>query len=470
MERLRPLLLKLVNSELMMATELVKETNSYRTAFREAGQRRGASEPAWLRRLRENSFDQFERAGFPNLKQEEWKYTNVTPITKTNFTPVPVSNGTAFAKDDGLAAFIYAEARQSRLVFVNGMLREELSSLEALPDSVVAMDLREALRSSQYEAIVRKHFEHYEEKNGFAALNTALFTSGLFLKIPPGTSIEAPIHLLFIGEGLNEPAPPAAFPRVLILAEANSAATIIESYASPKDDSVYLTNAIVDLALGDGARLQHYKVQRESMGAFHIATTRAELGLNSSYHTTTINFGAALSRHDIDVQMDHEGSECAVDGLYMVDGTQHTDTHSVIDHRQPHCTSHQLYKGILDGKSRAVFNGKVFVRHGAQQTDARQTNKNLLLSTAARVDTKPQLEIFADDVKCTHGAAVGQLDEEEMFYLESRGINRTLARNLLTYGFAEEVIEKIGIESIRRELDEAVLNRLRASFEIEPQS
>ena len=444
-----------------MAPELVKETNSYETAFRQATQGRGTDEPAWLQSLRENSFDQFERAGFPNIKEEEWKYTNVTPIAKANFAPVLVRNGTALAKDDGLASFIYEEARQSRLVFVNGMLRQELSSLAALPDGVVAMDLREALRSSQYEAIVREHLEHHAEKNGFAALNTALFTSGLFLKIPRGISIDAPIHLLFIGEGLDEIAPPAAFPRVLIVAEENSAATIIESYVSPNERSVYLTNAIVDLSLEDGARLQHCKIQRESMGAFHVATTRAELGANSSYHTTTINFGAAISRHDIDVQMDHEGAECAVDGLYMVDGSQHTDTHSVIDHRQPHCTSHQLYKGILDGKSRAVFNGKVFVRHGAQQTDAHQTNKNLLLSTDARVDTKPQLEIFADDVKCTHGAAVGQIDEEERFYLESRGINPTLARNMLTYGFAEEVIEKIGVESIRRELDEAVLNRLQ---------
>ncbi len=443
-----------------MAPELVKETNSYETAFRQA-QGRSTDEPAWLQSLRETSFDQFERAGFPNIKEEEWKYTNVTPIAKGNFAPVLVRNGTALAKDDGLASFIYEESRQSRLVFVNGMLQQELSSLAALSDDVVAMDLRAALASSQYEAIVRQHLEHHAEKNGFAALNTALFTSGLFLKIPRGISIDAPIQLLFIGEGLDEIAPPAAFPRVLIVAEENSAATIIESYVSPKDRSVYLTNAIVDLSLEDGARLQHCKIQRESMGAFHVATTRAELGANSSYHTTTINFGAAISRHDIDVQMDHEGAECAVDGLYMVDGSQHTDTHSVIDHRQPHCTSHQLYKGILDGKSRAVFNGKVFVRHGAQQTDAHQTNKNLLLSTDARVDTKPQLEIFADDVKCTHGAAVGQIDEEERFYLESRGINPTLARNMLTYGFAEEVIEKIGVESIRRELDEAVLNRLQ---------
>jgi Fe-S cluster assembly protein SufD len=464
MEKVRRLLLKLVNRESIMSTELVKETNRYETAFRQARQEPGVGEPSWLQNLREISFGQFEQGGFPNIKQEEWKYTNVTPIAKADFAPVLISNGTALTKDGGLASFIYEEARDSRLVFVNGMLRRDLSSLAALPEGVVAIDLREALRGGEYEATLREYLEHPALANGFAALNTALFRSGLFLKIPQGIKLEVPIHLLFVGEAVIDSPAPAAFPRVLIVAEENSAATVIESYASRDDDSVYLTNAIVDVSLADGARLEHYKVQRESMGAFHVATTRAELGPNSSYNTTTINFGAALSRHDIRVQMDHEGAECSVDGLYMVDGSQHTDTHSVIDHRQPHCTSHQLYKGILDGKSRAVFNGKVFVRHGAQQTDARQTNKNLLLSTDARVDTKPQLEIFADDVKCTHGAAVGQIDEDEKFYLESRGLNPALARNLLTYGFAEEVIEKIGIESIRRELDAAVLNRLRAQF------
>ena len=450
-----------------MSTELVKEQSRYEAAFRQARQDPGAGEPSWLQNLRENSFDQFEQAGFPNIKQEEWKYTNVTAIARADFAPVLASNGAALAKQDELASFIYEEARQSRLVFVNGMLRKELSSLEALPDEVVALDLREALSVAEYESTLREYLEHPVLANGFAALNTALFRSGLLLKIPRNTNVAAPIHLLFVGEARTENPPPAAFPRVLVLAEENSSATIIESYASPQDDSVYLTNAIIDLSLAEGARLQHYKIQRESMGAFHVATTRAELGPKSSYNTTTINFGAALSRHDIHVQMDHEGAECSVDGLYMVDGSQHTDTHSVIDHKQPHCTSHQLYKGILDGKSRAVFNGKVFVRHGAQQTDARQTNKNLLLSTDARVDTKPQLEIFADDVKCTHGAAVGQIGEDEMFYLQSRGINPALARNILTYGFAEEVIERIKIESIRRELDAAVLNRLRSDFVLE---
>jgi len=229
-------------------------------------------------------------------------------------------------------------------------------------------------------------------------------------------------------------------------------------------DLVYWTNAVVEIVLAANARLEYYKVQRESQRAYHIATTTAELGRSSSFNSTAITMGAALARHDIRISLDAEGAECWVDGLYVVGTGQHADTHSMIDHRQPHCTSHQLYKGILDGKSRAVFNGKVFVREGAQKTDAMQTNRNLLLSDEARVDTKPQLEIFADDVKCAHGATVGQLEEEELFYLVSRGLSPDLARNLLTYGFAEEVISKINVESIRTQLDEAVLNRLHAKL------
>jgi Fe-S cluster assembly protein SufD len=449
-----------------MAVELVREENKYATAFREGMQDLRADEPSWLRRLREKSFERFERIGFPGVENEEWKYTNVAPIVRRKFAPVLSRNGTTLANNDALASFIYEEARHSRLVFVNGILRNELSSLAGLPDGVLAMDLSAALRDGQYESTIRGPLEESAnaDQNGFAVLNTALFSGGLFLKIPRGLSVEAPIHLLFISDAQVGDAT-ASFPRVLVVAEENSDARIIESYAS-RDDGVYLTNAIVDVVLGSGARLEHYKLQRESASAFHVAATRVDLGANAVYNTTTINFGAALSRHNIDVRMDHEGAECSVDGLYMMDGNQHTDTHSVIDHCQPRCRSHQLYKGILDGKSRAVFNGKVFVRHGAQQTDARQTNKNLLLSKEARIDTKPQLEIFADDVKCTHGAAVGQLEDDEIFYLESRGIRPELARNLLTYGFAGEVIEKIKIDSIRRELDAAVLNRLHTNLEI----
>jgi len=449
-----------------MATQLIKDERVYSTAFREAMRLREMIEPSWLSRLREDSFEKFERTGFPVVQQEEWKYTNVAAIAKTNFTPVLARNGTR-PDSDWLASFAYEETHNSTAVFLNGIFQPDLSSLRALPKDVVAIELGEALLSGQHGESVRKLLESGIQlaENGFTSLNTALFSSGLFLKIPRGQRIETPIHLLFIGQSGHKGALPAAFPRILMVGEENSSATIIESYASP-DDDVYLTNAIVDVRLGSGARIEHYKVQRESANAFHVATTSADLGPNANYNATTINFGAALSRHDIDVRMDHEGAECSVDGLYMIDGNQHTDTHSIIDHRRPRSRSQQLYKGILDGKSRAVFNGKVFVRHGAQQTDARQTNKNLLLSKEARVDTKPQLEIFADDVKCTHGAAIGQLEEDEVFYLESRGIRPELARNLLTYGFAEEVIEKIKIASVRQELDAAVLNRLHVDLEV----
>jgi Fe-S cluster assembly protein SufD len=254
----------------------------------------------------------------------------------------------------------------------------------------------------------------------------------------------------------------ASFPKLFIQAEQASSATVIESYGG---EGVYWTNAVVDVRLEQDAQLTHYKVQRESAEAYHVATTKAQVGRGGSYNSIAITLGAQLSRHTIDVVLEQEGAECRVDGLYIVGSGQHTDTHSLIDHTKPNSTSRQLYKGILEGKSRAVFNGKVFVRENARGTDAVQTNRNLLLSKEARVDTKPQLEIFNDDVKCAHGATVGQLEEEELFYLVSRGLHPELAQNLLTYGFAEEVIEKIKIDSIKAQLDKAILDRLHARLE-----
>lgn len=445
-----------------MALQLIKEENTYASAFRELIETRAANEPSWLRLLRQKSFDRFESVGYPSVKDEDWKYTNITPIAKANFAPVLSSNRTTAAAND-LQPLIHEETRNSSIVFINGLYRKDLSSLQALPADAVVLSFSDGLTLEHHAAVIHRHFEHSagDNENAFTSLNTA-FADGVLIVVPANATVEKPIHLLFVSES-NKASAPASFPRVLIVAEENSNATVVETHASLAGGK-YLTNAVIDLTIENGASLHHYKVQRESTDAFHIAATTADLGAGATYDTTTINFGAAISRHGIEVRMDHEGAQCSVDGLYMVDGKQHTDTHSVIDHRQPRCSSHQLYKGILDGKSRAVFNGKVFVRHGAQQTDARQTNKNLLLSPEAHVDTKPQLEIFADDVKCAHGAAVGQLDQEELFYLESRGIKPTLARNMLTYGFAEEVIERIKIDSIKRELDTAVLNRLRADL------
>jgi Fe-S cluster assembly protein SufD len=443
-----------------MVTELTQKENSYLEAFRAQRESAGVEGSSWLDRLRANAMERFQELGFPSVKEEEWKYTNVAAIARANFQPA-VSSAPAPKSDIELLKSV-PEAHSSQLVFIDGAFRNDLSSLTALPKQVVAMDLAQAIADERYGDVVRTHLARQADYvlNGFTALNTAFMNFGAVVYIPKGVAVEAPIHLLFIAGSERS----ANFPRVLIVAGENSSAMIVENYVSANAKQ-YLTNAVVEVVLAEGARLEHYKVQRESVEAFHIATTAVGLGCNSSYDTTTITFGAKLSRHDIVVTMDHDGAECWVDGLYLVTGDQHADTHSVIDHRQPQCTSHQLYKGILDGKSRAVFNGKVFVRHNAQKTDALQTNKNLLLSNEARVDTKPQLEILADDVKCAHGAAVGQIDEDELFYLETRGIHPDLGRNLLTYGFAEEVIAKIKLESIRKELDEAVLHRLNARLE-----
>ena len=359
-----------------------------------------------LRELRENAFAHFAEVGFPTPKNEDWKYTNVSPIAK-----------------------------------------DAWATLDFDPDLSSAADERSG------QILVAFNYR----RNGFTALNQA-FAEYHILRVPKDTKLEEPITISFGGQdGI------AIFPHVVIVAEAGSHATIVETYVS---QSASFTNAAVQIVVEDNANVTHYRVQKDGPQAFNIGTTEITLGRDSRYDSTNINLGAALSRHDIDLKFTAEGGEAWVDGLYMLSGEQHSDTHSVIDHTVPNCISHQDYKGVLNDKSRGVFNGKVFVRENAHGTDAQQSNKNLLLSNDARVDTKPQLEIFNDDVKCAHGATVGQLEEEELFYLLTRGLPETLAKNLLTYGFAEAIIRKIGIEGIRAELDDAVLNRLNVKLEV----
>jgi len=383
-----------------MTTELVQET-VYSKDFQRLLER--AKDPEWLIALRRKAFDSFTEKGFPTVRQENWKYTNVAPITNEKWAIEPAAS-------------------------------------QPLTDESVR-DLLE-------------RFNH--ARNGFAALNLA-FGEVSVVRIPKDTSIAEPIELSFAADESN-----AIFPHVVMIAERGSKATIVETYASPGKS---FTNAAVQVVVEDNAHLTHYRVQKESVDAFHVGTTEISVGRGSYYNATSINLGGALSRHDIKLKFVAEGGEAYVDGLYMLNGTQHSDTHSVIDHLVPNCTSNQNYKGVLNDKSRAVFNGIVFVRENAHGTDAQQSNKNLLLSNDARVDTKPQLEIFNDDVKCSHGATVGQLEEEELFYLLTRGLPESLARNLLTYGFAEEIINKIDIEEIKKELDAAVLNRLSAQID-----
>jgi Fe-S cluster assembly protein SufD len=445
-------------------SQAIKEQSLYAEAFREFTEGRRGEEPAWLARAREEAFARFEERGFPTTDEEEWKYTNVAPIARRTFRPATAVEGAA-VEAGAVEPFVYAEARRSRLVFVNGLFRPDLSSLEAVPSGVVVADLAGALKG-EHADVVREHLGRLSEQNGdaFALLNTALAGGGAFLYVPAGAEVWAPVHLLFLGAPPRGEQETATFPRVLVVAGRDSRLDLIESYAAT-EEAAYFTDAVVEVTVGEGARLTHYKVQDESAEAFHVASTRARLARGGSYDLTTVTLGARLSRHNIAVSLDSEGAECRMDGLYLVGTGQHTDTHSLIDHLKPLCTSRQNYKGILDGRSRAVFNGRVFVHAGAHGTDAEQSNKNLLLSEQARVDTKPQLEIFNDDVKCSHGATVGQLEEEELFYLLSRGLHPGLARNLLTYGFAEEIVEKIKFASIRAQLDDAILNRLHARLE-----
>lgn len=445
-------------AESLTMSQAVKEQSIYTEAFRELAAR--DREPAWLARLREKAFERFEEVGFPTTAEENWKYTSVAPIERGSFLPLANHTGDGIARES-VEQFVCAEARRSRIVFIDGTFRRDLSSLEDLPPGVVASDLFAALEGDAAE-LVREHLGRLAGREAFDALNTAFLRGGAFLRVSEGVRVESPVQLLFLNT--KAAAGGVVFPRLLVVAERDSGLDIIETYASAGGGE-YLTDAVVEVFVGEGARLTHYKVQDEGARAFHVASTRAELARHASYDLTTVTLGARLSRHDIEVGLESEGSECRVDGLYIVGTGQHTDTHSLIDHRKPYCASRQNYKGILDGKSRAVFNGRVFVHEGAHQTDAEQSNKNLLLSSEARVDTKPQLEIFNDDVKCSHGATVGQLEEEELFYLLSRGIHADLARNLLTYGFAEEIVEKIKFGSIRAQLDAAILNRLHAHLE-----
>ncbi|MBX3281726.1 MAG: Fe-S cluster assembly protein SufD [Acidobacteria bacterium] len=351
-------------------------------------------------KCRQEAIEYFTETGLPTLRQEDWKYTNIAPIANVDWRV-----GKQTSEDVG--------------------------------------NVLELVREFNFE------------RNGFTALNQA-FAAYRVIRIPKETSVETPFiieHAAADGE--------AIFPHTIIVAEAGSRATVVEVFAS---EAAGFTNSATQIFVEDNASLTHYRVQKDAADAFNYGVTEVTVGRAARYDATSINLGGAITRHDIEVDLTAEGGETAVDGLYMLSGSQHHDTHSIIDHKVPNCTSHQSYKGVLNDTSRGVFNGKVFVREGAHGTDAQQSNKNLLLSNDARVDTKPQLEIFNEDVKCAHGATVGQLEEEELFYLLTRGLPESLARNLLTYGFAEEIINKITIPEIKAELDAAVLNRLDAKI------
>jgi Fe-S cluster assembly protein SufD len=432
--------------------EVIEGRDAYLSDYADFEKGPSSKAPPWLQRVRSKAIDRFAELGFPTLRDEEWRFTNLTPLVKRRFEPAEVfdlDRSTAHK----LQSAIFNAGPSTLLVFVNGRYAPSLSSQRPLPDGVVAGSLAAVLKS-QPESVepYLAHYADYEDQ-AFAALNTAFIEDGAFVSIPRGKVVEEPIHLVFV---TADDEPVVVHPRNLVLAGVNSQATVIETYLALNED-VYFTNAVTEIVAAENAVLDHCKLQRESIAAFHIASTQLHLGRSSNFTTHSIALGGSLVRNDVNAVLDGEGCECTLNGLYLAKGRQHIDNHTRIDHATPHCASHELYKGILDGSAHGVFNGKIYVHPDAQKTDAKQTNKTLLLSPDAVIDTMPKLEIFADDVKCTHGATIGQLAEEAIFYLRSRGIGREEARSLLTFAFANDIIGRIKVAPIRSRLEEVLL-------------
>jgi Fe-S cluster assembly protein SufD len=416
---------------------------------------------AWTQPLRQAAMARFAELGFPTTHDEEWKYTNVAPITRIPFQPAQRTTPTSAA--EALDAATIPALVCTQLVFINGHYVPELSAQQGSPQGVEVGSL--ALALSSRPSWLETHLARYAniENQAFVALNTAFMQDGACVYIPRGRMVEVPIHLVFISLPQGEAT--VSHPRNLLVLDDNAQASVIESYIGLGHD-VYLTNAVTELVLGQNARAEHCKLQWESSSAFHIATLQVQQARSSNCVSHVMAFGGALARHDINVRLDGDGGENTLNGLFMATDQQHIDNHTRIDHVMPHCTSREFYKGILAGKGRGVFHGKIVVHKDAQQTDARQTNKNLLLSQDASVDTKPQLEIFNNDVKCAHGSTIGRLDENSLFYLRTRGLDEEDARSLLTYAFASELVNRIALEPLRTKLNDLVLNWLPHSQQV----
>jgi Fe-S cluster assembly protein SufD len=425
--------------------------------FLEAHAARAASLPGhgtpWLDRLRGGAIARFAEIGFPGPREEYWKYTRTAPIEKRSFT-APADHALDLA---ALEPVLLPGLAGRRLVFVNGRFSEALSDPGPEQAGVTVASLARMLAQApeRVEPWLARHLDVH--RHAFLALGAAFLEDGAFIHVARNTQVEEPIQLIYVSTEAGGEF--AAHPRNLVVGESGSAARVVETWVSA-GGRVYLNNTATEVVLEDNARVDHYKVQEEGFDGFHVATLQVHQGRDSRFATHAVSFGGRLVRNDVNAVLDGEGAECLLSGLYMGDGRQHVDFHVTVDHAQPHCTSRELYKGILGGRARGVFNGRVHVHPDAQKTDSEQSNKNLLLSKNAEVDTKPELEIYADDVKCSHGATVGQLDDAMLFYLRSRGIDREAARGLLTYGFAQDVINRIDLEPLRAHLEGILVTRV----------
>lgn len=416
-----------------------------------------AAAPDALRAQRAAGAREFERLGLPTTKVEDWHYTSVASLADTKF--VPMTGNASDVTIEQLAPYRFSTSWPT-LVFVNGVHAPSLSNIGELPDGIRVLPMAQAV--SELGDVVARQLGRYApaDRDGFTALNASFLGEGAVVHVAKEMVIDMPVHLLFVttdhGTGGMQ------HPRVLLVAERHAKASVIESWVG-LTDGVYFSNPVTEVLVEDGATLNHLKVQREGRNAFHVGTIEARQGRDSHYVSFCFSTGAQLSRTNIYTVLDGEGCGTTLNGLTMLDGEQHGDVQTRIEHAKPQCFSRQIYKSVLDDTSHGVFNGKVYVQSVAQQTDGKQTNNTLLLSKTAQVDAKPQLEIFADDVKCTHGATVGQIDRNSLFYMKSRGIDEETSRQLLTYAFAADVLETIENETIRDELERVSRRRFTSS-------
>ena len=430
--------------------------NSYLESLLQGRPQLPSTPLAWLNQLRANAVDRVGTLKVPTTRDEEWRFTDISPLAKLSFQPVHAVSSLRTADVE----HFFIEEAATRLVFVDGAYAPELSTQSnGVEDAgLIVTNLPSA--AAAHAAAIEPHLGRHAafEDNVFAALNTAFLHDGALIIAPRNAAVQKPVHLLFIATQKET----ASHPRCLLIAESGSAVTVIEDYVSLQKEA-YVTNAVTEIALADNAQVNHIRIQRDSTEAFHIASCAVSLARASRYRSVSVTLGARISRYNLDALLAAEGVECTIDGLALITGRQLADTHTCIDHAKPHGTSWQSHKCIVDGAAHAVFNGKIMVRPGAQRTDSSQSSRNLLLNAKARVDTKPQLEIFADDVKCAHGATVGQLDNEEVFYLKSRGLSEITARNLLTYAFGAEIIDRISVASLKHRLEQTVLEQTQRS-------
>jgi Fe-S cluster assembly protein SufD len=443
-----------------MTQLLSTQEAGYLAAFASFEKNGAAQDPSWVHALRQAAITRFRDLGFPVARRgnEEWKYTDVGPIARAPFQPL-LSSGAGELTAAEVEPFAFGGSRWPRLVFVDGNYAAKLSSASFLPSGATAGSLAEAMRGKAdlVEPSLARHARYAD--HAFTALNTAFLHDGAFVHIPDGVAVAEPIHLLFLSTASAKEGP-VSHPRVLVLTGRGSHVTLVEDYVGLRD-SRYFTNAVTEAEVGPGATVRHYRLQRQSEEAYHIGTTQIVLGRDSAFSSVTVDLGGGLVRNNLNVLLGEEGGSCTVNGVYLVAHSQHVDNQVVLDHAKPHTTSRELYKGVLGGRSRSVFHGSIIVRKGAQKVDARQVDKNLLLSDGAEADSKPAFWIYADDVKCSHGAACGKLDEDALFYLRSRGLAEEEARNLLVHGFVSEVLNTIEDQAVRTRVEELVAARLQ---------